>query len=113
MLLVIGYFIADNQESYVNEIKVIDGTEIIGTIGPTDEFGTITFSYTPKNGGDHIITFEFAGSSYKGAVEDVSNLNGIPAVTCEVLSPFASVGIGSVKRSYTQMKSFLNYFGIL
>ena len=62
--------------------------------------------------GCDIITFEFAGSSYKGAVEDVSNLKGIPAVTCEVLSPFASVGVGSVERSYSQMKSFLNYFGV-
>ena len=56
--------------------------------------------------------FDFAGSQYKGAVEDVSNLRGVPAVTCEVLSPFASVGKGSVERSLMQMKSFLSYFGI-
>ena len=55
---------------------------------------------------------DFAGQPYKGAVEDVCNLKGIPAITCEVLSPFSSVGVGSVKRSYIQMKSFLSYFGI-
>lgn len=62
--------------------------------------------------GSRLITFDFAGSQYKGAVEDVSNLRGVPAVTCEVLSPFASVGKGSVERSLMQMKSFLSYFGI-
>lgn len=62
--------------------------------------------------GSEIISFDFTGSSYKGAVEDVCNLMGGPAVTAEVLSPFASVGKGSVKRSLLQMKSFLSYFGV-
>jgi predicted deacylase len=59
-----------------------------------------------------LLSTDFAGQPYKGAVEDVCNLKGIPAITCEVLSPFSSVGVGSVKRSYIQMKSFLSYFGI-
>ena len=56
--------------------------------------------------------FHSTGSSYKGAVEDVCNLKKIPAVTCEVLCPFANVIRGSVETSLAQMKSFLDYFGI-
>ena len=59
-----------------------------------------------------MLSFDFAGSSYKGAVEDVCNLKKIPAVTCEVLCPFASVSRGAAEKSFSQMKSFLNYFGI-
>ena len=60
-----------------------------------------------------IIPFNSAGSSYKGAIEDVCNLQKIPAITGEVLSPFSSVGEGSVERSLCQMKSFLSYFGVI
>lgn len=62
--------------------------------------------------GSRVISFETAGKIYKGAVEDVCNLKGIPAVTGEVLSPFALVGNGSVEKSFKQMKCFLSYFGI-
>lgn len=68
--------------------------------------------YISDNVGSEIITYDIAGSQYKGAVEDVCNLRGIPAVTCEVVSPFASVGKGSFEKSLNQMKSFLEYFGI-
>ena len=69
-------------------------------------------NYISRDVGSEIISFDFAGSSYKGAVEDVCNLKGIPSVTCEVLSPFGNVVRGSVEKSLSQMKSFLNYFGI-
>ncbi len=69
-------------------------------------------NYIAQDVGCDVITFDFAGSSYKGAVEDVSNLKGIPAITGEVVSPFANVASGSVERSYAQMKSFLSYFGL-
>ena len=62
--------------------------------------------------GSKVISFKIAGKSYKGAIEDTCNLKGIPAITCEVLSPFALVGKGSVERSLCQMKCFLSYFGI-
>ena len=61
--------------------------------------------------GSEIICYDIAGSQYRGAVEDVCNLRGIPAITCEVVSPFASVGKGSFEKSLKQMKSFLEYFG--
>lgn len=67
--------------------------------------------YISNEVGSEIIRYDVAGSQYKGAVEDVCNLRGIPAVTCEVLSPFASIGKGSFERSLQQMKSFLGYFG--
>ena len=67
--------------------------------------------YISDDVGSDVISFDVAGSSYKGAIEDVCNLRGIPAVTCEVVSPFASVGKGSFEKSLEQMKSFLTYFG--
>lgn len=67
--------------------------------------------YISRNVGSEMIRYDIAGSQYKGAVEDVCNLRGIPAVTCEVVSPFASIGKGSFEKSLEQMKSFLTYFG--
>lgn len=68
-------------------------------------------NYISKDVGSRLIPFDYAGSSYKGAVEDVCNLNNVPAITAEVLCPFANVGKGTVKKSYMQMESFLSYFG--
>jgi hypothetical protein len=70
-------------------------------------------NYISRNVGSEIISFDFAGASYKGAVEDVCNLKKVPAVTCEVLCPFANVASGSVEKSLAQMESLLAYFGIL
>ena len=69
-------------------------------------------NYISQNIGSEIISFDYAGSSYNDAVEDVCNLKEIPAITGEVLSPFASVGEGSVDRSFAQMECFLSYFGV-
>ena len=35
---------------------------------------------------------------YPGAVEDMSNLEGIPAVTCEVLSPHGTADSETIDR---------------
>lgn len=69
-------------------------------------------NYISNDVGSELLAFDFAGSSYKGAIEDVSNLKGVPAVTCEVLSPFANVAFLTDEKSLEQMKSFLSYFGI-
>ncbi|MBR2558096.1 MAG: succinylglutamate desuccinylase/aspartoacylase family protein [Methanobrevibacter sp.] len=69
-------------------------------------------SYISQDVGSEVIAFDYAGMSYKGAVEDVCNLRGIPSITCEVLSSFSRISDGSVEKSYAQMKSFLSYFGI-
>lgn len=84
---------------------------IFSSKSPSSESYLIA-NYISKNIGSEVISFDYAGSSYKGAVEDVCNLNGIPAITGEVLSPFAAVGEGSVDRSFAQMESFLKYFGV-
>ena len=68
--------------------------------------------YISTSIGSEVIYFDVAGSSYNGAIEDIFNLRGTPAITGEVLSPFASVAEGSIDRSYAQMKSFLSYFGV-
>lgn len=69
-------------------------------------------NHISRDVGSEVISFDFAGSTYKGAVEDVCNLKGIPAVTCEVLCPFSHVCDAGVETSLAQMKSFLEYFGI-
>ncbi|MBR5954831.1 MAG: succinylglutamate desuccinylase/aspartoacylase family protein [Methanobrevibacter sp.] len=83
---------------------------VFSSKNPTPE-SVLIAQYISKGVGSEIITYDVAGSQYKGAVEDVCNLRGIPSVTCEVLSPFASVGKGSFEKSFEQMKSFLEYFG--
>jgi hypothetical protein len=83
---------------------------VFSSKNPTPESYLIA-KYISDTVGSQIITFDIAGSQYKGAVEDVCNLRGTPAVTCEVVSPFASVGKGSFEKSLEQMKSFLSYFG--
>lgn len=58
-----------------------------------------------------IICQKKAGTLYTGALEDESNLAGIPAVTCEVVSHNGGVDPGGPERSHRQMLAFLNYFG--
>ncbi len=60
-----------------------------------------------------IICHEVAGKLYNGALEDECNLAGIPAVTCEVVSRNGIVDNNSHKKSYIQMKSYLEYFNLI
>lgn len=62
--------------------------------------------------GSEIISFDMAGSTFKGALEDECNLSGIPAVTCEVLSPHGYAEEGTYLRSLKQMEAFLSYFHV-
>ena len=100
-------FIGDFHSTSYNSNPGIES--VFASKSPTPESFKIA-SYISHNVGSKIIAYEFAGTSYKGALEDVSNLNGIPAITCEVLSPFASIGVNSVEKSIAQIESFLNYF---
>lgn len=84
---------------------------IFSSKSPTPESYLIA-NYISQDVGSEIISYDYAGSSYKGAIEDVCNLKRVPAVTCEVLCPFSNVVKGSVEKSYSQMVSFLTYFGI-
>ena len=87
------------------------GCEAIFTTKSPSAESYLMANYISRDVGSEIISFDYAGSSYKGAVEDVCNLNGIPAITCEVLCPFGNVGKGTAERSFAQMNSFLSYFG--
>ena len=87
------------------------GCEAIFTSKSPSAESYLMANYISRDVGSEIISFDYAGSSYKGAVEDVCNLNGVPAITCEVLCPFGNVGAGTVERSFAQMNSFLSYFG--
>ena len=85
---------------------------VFSSKSPTAESFLIA-NYISSDVGSEMISYDFASSSmYNGAIEDTCNLKGIPSVTCEVLSPFGSVGRGAVDVSFSQMKSFLSYFGI-
>lgn len=59
-----------------------------------------------------LLNYPKAGTNYKGALEDECNLEGIPSVTCEVLSPFSYIKKDSHLRSLYQMYSFLSYFNV-
>ena len=87
-------------------------TSILCTKYPT--YGSYKMAYyISKKSGSALIYEYRAGVSYPGAVEDVSNLAKIPAVTCEVKSAHGTVASGSVAKSYIQMLAFLKYNGVI
>lgn len=69
-------------------------------------------SYIAKYSGSTLIADNMAGKKYPGALEDVTNLNGIPAVTCEVLAYHNTLKNIHVAKSFKQMWGFLKYIGI-
>ena len=101
-------FVGDFHSTAYNSNPGIDA--VFSSKNPSPESFLIA-SYISDNADCEVIAYDFAGSQYKGAIEDVCNLRGIPAVTCEVLSPFASIGKGSFEKSLSQMETFLSYFG--
>lgn len=102
-------FVGDFHSTAKNSNPGIES--IFSSRNPSPESCLIA-NYISTRMGSKIICFEIAGKIYKGAIEDACNLKGVPAITGEVLSPFALVGNGSVEKSFCQMKSFLSYFGI-
>ena len=82
------------------------------TRSPTYESYVIA-DYISRQTGSALVAFNQAGVDYPGALEDVTNLAGIPAVTCEVLSPHGTVAAGSVNMSFNQLLAFLRYYGII
>ena len=102
-------FVGDFHSTAYNSNPGIES--VFSTKSPTPESFLIA-SYISKDIDCKTISLDSAGESYKGAIEDVCNIKGIPAITGEVLSPFSSVADGSIERSLLQMKSFLSYFGI-
>lgn len=84
---------------------------VFGTYKPTSESATIA-SYIASKCSVSKIIYSYAGSEYEGAVEDVCNLNSIPAVTCEVLTSHGTIASGTVNKSFNMMNALLNYAGI-
>ena len=102
-------FVGDFHSTSFNSNPGIES--IFSSKSPAPESYLIA-NYISNDIGCDVLSVDIAGSSYKGAVEDVCNLNGVPAITGEVVCPFANVGEGTVERSFDQMKSFLDYFGV-
>lgn len=69
--------------------------------------------YICENTTSKLLPIMKAGSVIRGALEDESNLRGIPAVTCEVLSRNGYLDEDSVNFSYKQILSFLKYHNII
>lgn len=65
------------------------------------------------NTSSRILPVSDAGSILQGAVEDESNLRGIPSVTCETVEKSGQISSGSVNFSYSQIMFFLDYFGVI
>lgn len=55
--------------------------------------------------------YDVAGVPYAGAVEDCSNILGLPAITSEALSNHRAIEYGATEVSFNMMASFLRYFG--
>ena len=68
--------------------------------------------FCTKVPGSEKILYPSAGIHFKGALEDEANLIQIPAVTCEVLSAIGYSNEKICKRSYLQMRAFLEYFDV-
>ncbi|WP_409199667.1 hypothetical protein [Methanobrevibacter sp. DSM 116169] len=84
----------------------------MGTYSPTVESANMAKGIASLTGHDYLI-YSAVGVKYSDAVEDVANLNGIPAVTCEVVTAHGTIASGSVENSYSQMIAFLKYNGLI
>ena len=70
-------------------------------------------SFITKVSESKLISYDNAGASYSGALEDELNIKGIPSVTCEVVSENSTISKGSIERSMLQMNAFLRFFNIV
>ena len=84
----------------------------MGTYKPTAESAKIA-KYISKNCKVSKLIYQKAGVEYPGAMEDVVSLKGIPAVTCEVITPHGTIAAGSVDISLSMMKSLLKYRSLI
>lgn len=83
----------------------------MGTYAPLRESANMAQAIASATGFTPLI-YSQAGLEYEGALEDCACLNGIPAVTCEVVTPHGSIASGSVDRSFSMMIAFLEYNGL-
>jgi uncharacterized protein len=70
-------------------------------------------SYIAKYSSSTLIADKTAGEKYPGALEDVTNLKGLPAVTCEVLAWHGTLNFNRLNKSFNQIRGFMKYFKII
>ena len=81
-----------------------------GELGKVDYGGGGTVAkYISKNAKVKCVIYKKAGTEYPGALEDEVNIKGIPAVTCEVISPHGKIKKGSTTKALLMMKTLLKY----
>ena len=85
---------------------------VFGSYKPTKKSATMA-KYIAKNAKVKYKIYKKAGAEYPGALEDEVNLKGIPAVTCEVVSPHGKIKKGAVSKSLLMMKTLLKYNKII
>ena len=83
----------------------------MGSYSPTYESFLIADFIHNQTGYDEDI-YDIAGDPYAGAIEDMANIQGIPSVTCEVLTNHRAIEYDSPEMSFNMMRSFLKYFGV-
>jgi predicted deacylase len=102
--------VGDFHSSIPGGVPGIDSA--LCTIVPT--YGSYKIaSYIAKYSGSTLIVDRVAGVKYPGALEDVTNLNGVPAVTCEVLAWHGTLNLNRLNKSFGQMFAFMRYFKIV
>ena len=84
----------------------------MGTYKPTSQSAKLA-KYIAKNSKVKYIIYKKAGAEYPGALEDMVSIKGIPAVTCEVISPHGKIAKGSVSKSLSMMKSLLKFNSLI
>lgn len=77
---------------------------VFGSYKPTKKSAAIA-KYIAKNAKVKYKIYKRSGAEYPGALEDEVNLKGIPAVTCEVLSPHGKIKKVSVSKSLLMMET--------
>ncbi|MGZ7068241.1 MAG: succinylglutamate desuccinylase/aspartoacylase family protein, partial [Methanobacterium sp.] len=82
------------------------------SLNPTYESYRIASSVSSQTG-SVLNSYNRAGVDYPGALEDVCNLSGVPAVTCEVLCSHGTADNYTINKSYNQMIAFLHYENII
>ena len=81
---------------------------VMGTYKPTKKSAAMA-KYISKNAKVKCVIYKKAGTEYPGALEDEVNIKGIPAVTCEVISPHGKIKKGSTTKALLMMKTLLKY----
>lgn len=84
----------------------------MGTYNPTAQ-SAVMAKYIAKNSKVKYLIYKNAGEEYPGALEDIVSLKGIPAVTCEVITPHGKIAKGTPARSLLMMKSFLKFNSLI